>query len=310
MSDDIADRLERACPAHPGEYDPLDIERRGRRLRRHRNAATALLAGTLISAVLISVTAIVNNLGPTGDRPTQGQPQSFVPVSRHEGDKTVMPVTFLDGTTAEIVYPSELEIASLGAHPYGSGTLEGPGFDGCCARDFEFAYGDTSALAMAGPSIKEFRGADGRPVRLVSGPPGWPADYLVFQIGPWRLGVWEDGTMTDDQLATWAEQLHGRVSPDGFPVITATGPLRLTEAGEGPGPALGFGDPDTAGQLSLQLRECDVPRTEREGVAGPEHGASLCRPEWSTWVNVSGDDQFVEAVIQGLDIRNVRRPSG
>lgn len=323
MSDDIPAMLQRTLPVDRSGYDPVDVERRARRLRRKRTVTRAVAGGTLAVGMVAAAAAVAGVLDLGASRSEQGsdggsaptspadpEPEVFVPATRQEAGRTVMPVTFPDGTTAEIVYPRGLDIASLGVHPYGSGALVGPGFDGCCARDFTFAYGDASWLARAGPPIREFPGFDGRPVLLVPWSGGPLTRYLVFQIGPWRLGVWDDGTMTDDQLAAWAEHLQGRLSADGFPILTGSGPLRLTGPSEGLGPALGFGDPDRARQLSLQLRACDRLHRRLDDAEGPEHSASLCRPEWSTWVNVTGDPAFVETITRELEIRNVQPAAG
>ena len=48
----------------------------------------------------------------------------FVPGTYREGDRVVLPITFPDGTSAELVYSAELEIAELGVFPYTSGTLD------------------------------------------------------------------------------------------------------------------------------------------------------------------------------------------
>lgn len=42
-----------------------------------------------------------------------------------EGDQTVLPLVFPNGTQAELVYPAELDIAALGVRPYSSGHLRG-----------------------------------------------------------------------------------------------------------------------------------------------------------------------------------------
>ena len=54
----------------------------------------------------------------------------FVPSTHVEGGSVVMPITFPDGTTAELVYPPELDLSGMRVQPYSSGY--GPGF----SRDF------------------------------------------------------------------------------------------------------------------------------------------------------------------------------
>lgn len=56
-------------------------------------------------------------------------PAAFVPPTYRE-DSVVLPVTFPDGSAAELVYPSDLDLASMGVRPYIVG----------CGRDFNFFY--------------------------------------------------------------------------------------------------------------------------------------------------------------------------
>ncbi len=313
MTNDISDLFERAFPARTGEYDRADVERRGRRLMRRRRTLTMLVSAGVVSAVLVAVGVAAGEiLRPNSDPPVASHPTpspaeapgAFVPRTRSEGDRTVLPVTFPDGTTAEVVYPTELRIAALGVRPKGGwGTLEGAEFDGCCARDFLFGYGSGTTDALATDRAnKTFTGADGRPVHLVPAAPGGPTDYLVFRVGPWRVGVW--ASMADDRLATWAAHLRIQVDTDGFPVLRADAPLRLAEAGAGGPPfALDFGAPGGNRQLSLELKTCA--NAASEGNAA--RGLSVCKPQWSMWVTATGDRQFVQDVTSGIEIRNVRK---
>jgi hypothetical protein len=213
-----------------------------------------------------------------------------------------MPVTFVDGTTAEVVYPKALDLASLGVRPGGSAELVD-----CCARDFTFPPGGESWFAGAGRPLKQFAGADGQPVVLWPGRSNDVGRYLVFHIGSWWMGVWDNGggsTMTDEQLAAWATHLRGRVTPDGFLVLLATSPLRL--AGPGPAataPRLAFGTQDGR-SVALTVEPCDAP-TERS-TDGARLYAKACHPDWSISVEAQGDQRFVETVLNELQIRNVR----
>lgn len=112
--------------------------------------------------------------------------------------------------------------------------------------------------------------------------------------------------MTDEQIATWARSLHGEAGPDGFPVLHASGPLRIDQIDDHTGPELAFGDPTQGRQLSIApTRKCDKPRTDRTNN-GREYQVTLCRPRWSMELTAIGDKGFVDAIIAGLDIRNVR----
>jgi hypothetical protein len=64
----------------------------------------------------------------------------FVPQTYVEGQRLVMPVTFPDGSTAELVYPPDLGLEEFSIQPYSSGY--GPGF----GRDFLVIHGSVGEV--------------------------------------------------------------------------------------------------------------------------------------------------------------------
>jgi hypothetical protein len=56
--------------------------------------------------------------------------------------------------------------------------------------------------------------------------------------------------------------------------------------------------------VALTVEPCELP-TERS-TDGARQYAKACHPEWSISVEAQGDRQFVEAVLNGLQVRNVR----
>ena len=316
MTEDVTAVLRRAADGRIGEYDPGDVERRGMSLRRSRQRTTALAVGALVLGLSVSSVTAVQAWraeqpaapGPTVSVP---EPRGFIPATRVENGSVVMPVTFLDGTTAEIVYAPDLGLAEMGADPYGSGDLHDPPLR-CCARDFSFRYRESFPLPTAGATVKDFPGADGGVVHFQQGPVG-TVDFLVFEIGDWRLGVWDSvgDVMSDELRAMWSANLRGRVSADGFPILTATPPVRLAPLGQAHGPSLTFQHLDvnsvefrptgTCPPDHVEPRVDDLP----DGVSTPV----LCRPEWSMQVNITGDRAFVERIITTLQVRNVHLAS-
>jgi hypothetical protein len=316
MAPDIIDLLRRGAHVPDDEPDVDRLWRRARQLRRRRRTNLALVGLLVLLLVPIGMAGrgYFQDRSPSevGQPPTQGQPpaprpspskapNSVVPAARIQDGNAVMPVAFLDGTTAEVVYPKALDLAGLGVRPGGSAELPG-----CCARDFFFPPGGESWFAAAGPPLKQFVGADGRLVVLWPGRSNDVGRYLVFHLGSWWMGVWDQAggsTMTDEQLAVWATHLRGRQTPDGFLVLQAIPPLRL--AGPGPGataPRLEFGNQDGR-SVTLTVEPCEAP-TQRS-ADGARHYAKACHPEWSISVQVQGDRHFVEAVLNGLQVRNV-----
>jgi hypothetical protein len=333
MDPDVAQFLARGAYRPAGDLDEVELRRRGRRLRRRRQ----LTGGVAVVVLLLSVPAGVVSarlwwpgqpttgwsavtagsptLGTTHPDdprvPTGQTPGALVPrTSSREGGMVVVSVTFLDGTTAEVVYPAALDIAGLGVRPGGWGSLVGSEFDGCCLRDFS-AWKDTlPGEVRGGQLIRQVGVVDGQPVTLWSGARGDPGRYLVFTFGSWRLAVWDDAggaRMTDEQLLLWAEHLHGRTTPDGFLVLEATGPLRLAGVGAPTQPpGLGFGEVDRR-QLELTpVTWCGDGLNEVKPAGRGQWTADVCRPGQPMRSQAAGDEAFVDGIVNHLRIRDVR----
>lgn len=145
---------------------------------------------------------------------------AFEPRTYLEGDSVVMPITFPDGTTAELVYPPALNLSDLRVQPYSSGY--GPGF----GRDFLVfdkpmseiigSYEDAELLA-------EYEDGHGGTVGFWRLPPD--GLYLAFQFGSWTVLVYdyaeEGAQMSDEDRALWATNFHGGDAEDGFLVLEA-----------------------------------------------------------------------------------------
>src|SRR4029453_6294118 len=171
MARDVEELLERA--AHVPD-DPLDVTtlvRGGRALRRRRQAVRGLALAVLLLAVPggmvglgyarshqitpVDQPRVTTPPAPTGPEPVHA-PNPVRPRTPAEGADTVMPVTFLDGTTAEIVYPEALDLAGLGLRPGGAAELAG-----CCARDFFLPAGGEGGFASTGRPLQQPPGVRG-----------------------------------------------------------------------------------------------------------------------------------------------------
>jgi hypothetical protein len=196
------------------------------------------------------------------ERPAAAPTEPPQPTTYAEGDRIVMPVTFTDGTTAEITYSAELGLAER--EPFvsaGWGRLDSPSTIG---RDFvvyRVGEGWSTQFAHAEP-IATYEGFAGATVPFHRGDAvgDREADYLVFRFGGWEVAVYDyaaDGElaaarMTEDERATFARSLVGRTTADGFLVLDSRPPLRLAHSGDdGPSVGLGFG---AIGDESIGLR--------------------------------------------------------
>lgn len=246
------------------------------------------------------------------------RPALFVPATQREGDRTVLPVTFPDGSTAELVYPAGLGLAGMGLQP-------------------DVAILDRHNPAARSPLVFLHRGTPGpdvlegaQPVQQAMTRPGRPVEvwqarpesavtpdqayWVVYKVGSWTVLA----PAADLEVATdVARQLEARQASDGFVVVDANAPLALShEFGEGGGVQLAIGDrnprPDQvdAGKrfrlilLSPMGRAC-----QGEGLSSSGESASKCLKATGTGAavlaTISGDRRFVQAVFDGLEIRNV-----
>ena len=177
--------------------------------------------------------------------------QTFVPATYAEHGRIVMPVTFPDGTTAELLYPSALELAGFAIRPYSSGRLRGksrsPGRSDIVARDFVIEDADVEDVLARRSTrppqlLDRYDGVGGSDVGFWAlGRADSNVHYLGFQFGRWAVLVYDyiaAGAMTDAERAFWAANFSGHKAPDGLLVLEGSGPLRLARAGDHAGPQL------------------------------------------------------------------------
>ncbi|HZB04566.1 MAG TPA: hypothetical protein VE737_09645 [Actinomycetota bacterium] len=242
--------------------------------------------------------------GPTVTPEPPG-PTAFVPPTYREGHSVVMPVTFPDGSTAELFYRPELDLASMGVRPYAAG----------CQRDFNLFYRHDPRGAEYGPEgpLTTYRGAGGSEVTLWKGRQGVDL-YLRFQFEDWTVLMYDYANgLSDRQRAACAQALHGRQTNEGFLVLSIPDPpptiTSLAEAGQHLSRSeLMFGDLDPGlllfpGRCQPSPEDRAIDRTNGD----PETFASWCDPIASMTVHVYDDQDpdFIRAVRRGLEFRNV-----
>jgi hypothetical protein len=225
-----------------------------------------------------------------------------------------MPVTFPDGTTAELVYPPKLDLSDLRVQPYSSGY--GPGF----ARDFlvyDKPIGDVIGSYEDAELLAEYDDGHGGTVGFWRLPPD--GLYLAFQFGSWTVLVYdyaeEGAQMSDEDRALWATNFHGRDAEDGFLILDAELPLTLARTGEHSGPELELWS--RSGDFSAVLLfpgECTPYGDEMVNgltVDRDDEFAAWCIPHAPMTVHVYQEprDTFIDDVLSGLEVRNVNPPA-
>ena len=233
-----------------------------------------------------------------------------------------MPVTFPDGTTAEILYPPDLDLAGTNIQPYTSAVAPAG-----VSRDFVIDYGRVDEVLKGWGEVEVLTEyPDGR-----EGSVGFwrtpDSDYLAFQFGSWTVLVYDyqepGARMSEEQRSLWATHLHGRETAGGWLILEAEPPLILARAGEHAGPQLQFVIPGkefkevllfagacTPIRAGEGFEEADVEFVDGVAVARTTdvHGewyALWCDPSVPIRVDVYGgkDETLIDTVVAGLEIR-------
>jgi hypothetical protein len=151
-----------------------------------------------------------------------------------------MPLTFVDGSTTEIVFPKDLGLQDMRAQIFTAGGLGG------VDRTIDFLYRDASSFKHEGP-LETYDGHEGQPVEVWKpAPRTYGCPNLVYRFGNWYVGVRTcQGQLSDSEKAEWARSLIGHQTDDDFLVLDALPPLVLVGAGGHEGPEVMLYDPNS-----------------------------------------------------------------
>jgi hypothetical protein len=245
---------------------------------------------------------------PTFPGPSSG-PRPFIPHTRREGNRVVMPISLPDGTSVEVLYPPGLDLAGMGAQPDVSYLwIEDPS-----ARfPLVLIHGLADASYFAGTA----------PVRISRTPGGHAAElwvssdsssigylqthWVVLHLPSWTILA---AVFRPHEGAEVARALDAHQTKTGFPVVEARPPVELSaEPGEGGGSTLTLGDADPSPSqvdadeqfrvVMLWMASCQI-----GGELSPSHKyASRCL-RGSLYASIYGDPSFVESAYAGLEAR-------
>jgi hypothetical protein len=295
----------------------------------------AVLAGVLIlGAVIALIFGLAKGSKPsTTTTQTNNVTTIFSPPTTSSGAKTDMPITFTDGTTADLLYDPSLDLAGLGVVPSDAGTL------GSISRggpQFEIDHGGASFVSNEHPvpPPPTVPGPSNSPVSILpaqnnSQGQNVNGDWMDFHFGDWRVGVWvgtgnEQMSSSDEQA--WAQDMTGTVTPSGWLVLGETGSLRLAPYGSpaGAGPYLVFGDISKSG-IILTPTSCTLPvgkdvvnnangvPVRMSSLGGAKFEGYLCLQKVNMTADIYGPQSFVQGALDSLDIQNLKlapaRPS-
>ncbi len=251
--------------------------------------------------IALSVSLDSGSSAPTPTPTYLPEDQTWAPATRTEGDRTIMPVTFPDGTTAELTYPDRLALQDLNVY---LGTYaDGPHG---CGSQLDATRSDPHGGWLRGDSpLWEHMRPDGNTVELWNGGGG---EILVYRFGAWSVMLHCQPNVTDQALATWADNLDGDQTPDGLLALVGSGPVHVNPWHDQNGPSVRLSDQHVIIDIQPQSDLCapggsqDVDTTD--GVV------QWCpRPEGSVRVyaiadGTSGRD-LLQALVDGLEVHAV-----
>lgn len=220
---------------------------------------TAALAFVVVTVGLVPL--LVDGPATPGEVPN-GDTGAFYPnVDVVEG-RASLEVTFPDGTTANVAWPAELELADGGVVLEAAAYIPTPGGpDGRVLAIHRGPFEQVSEAYGGGTLLTDYPGTDESTVEFWRFP-AFEWDYLVYQFGDWVVMVYDyrvlaEERMTEEERSMWARNLTGHETPDGFLVLDAAEPLHIG----GPDylaspPAITLRSPD--GGVRLEATPCET----------------------------------------------------
>ena len=219
-----------------------------------------------------------------------------------EGSNEVVPIVFPDGTTAELVYPAELSsdaltvpFDELRARPDPAG---GP--PGNMIRP-QIVYGGVPEQYGIEGIVDCHQGPDGEPVPVWSSKDG---DLIVRRFGKWHVVVFNRRS----NLEAWARHLEGEVLDGGWLVLRGGSELPIgPENDPGDAPLLLYARDRIINLWPLDCAKRHKNEEPELSKVGRQSFVSYCLEDVQIEVHVQGPQEFVEAIFNGLQVRNVNR---
>ncbi|MEU5862176.1 hypothetical protein ABZ815_13430 [Nonomuraea sp. NPDC047529] len=285
------------------QFDVIEAGGRGRRRWIGLASVVALLVIPAVSLLLSrdpqpppapSATAPIRSLTTIDNGPSTLR----IP-ARTKGRDEIIDVVFPDGLKAEVRYPADLDLNELGVRPFQGAWIDGQ------FRQFGVPYNGVAEVTGGGRPIRSY----GPGVTLWPRQPGGGSgQVLLFSFGRWRVAMQDRGEgLTFDQRTALARELRGKVTRDGYLVLSGKGSVRLagpgaTVQGDPAGPQLWFGGGVREMVVLVPTPDCaEKARLPKviEGRGRP--GEWTCRGDVE--VAVAGSEDFRRRALAGIRVK-------
>ncbi|MFI7641977.1 hypothetical protein [Nonomuraea sp. NPDC049400] len=286
--------------------DRFDVIEQGERGRRRWIGLVALLA-----LLLIPIVSLLSSRDPEPQPPATptpepsrsltgigGAPNILNAPARAKGGDEVIDVVFPHGVRAEVRYPAELGLDEMGSRPSQGAWIDGQ------HRQFTAPYSGESEVTRGGEPIRNYTPNVTLWPRRGN---GYYGQVLLFSFGRWWLVMNDHGRgLTFDQRMALAKGLKGKVTKDGYLVLSAKEPVRLAKPGESVqgepvGPQLWFGDGMGDMVALVPTPECKKRALVPAVIRGRGRAADrVCRGD--VLVAVTGSQPFRTKAIEGIRV--------
>jgi hypothetical protein len=253
--------------------------------------------------------------GPQSGSTTSPSPTSsylednerWAPPTHDEDGRMVMPVTFPDGTRAELVYPPALGLEGLNVYP---DTYVTGGSEACGPPVYATRHDPHGGWFAGDAPLEQHTRTDGMTVQLWEGTPeNRPYDFLAYRFGSWTVLVPCMETVDRDHLKIWAENLHGEQSEDGLLTLRGTAPIVMNPWRDQNASTIRMSDDEII--VDLRTERCDDGSVADRG-AGDGVVQWCIHPEGDIYLYANGftpaAEGFLQDLVDDLQVRRVRSP--
>jgi hypothetical protein len=221
----------------------------------------------------------------------------FRPETETIDGRPVVDLMFTDGSIVQASWPAELELATDGVRPRTWTIARALTAELIIRQSMVEDVVDHLGAVELLEEIEDGRGGLVTLWRLYDG-----RGLLGFQFGSWAVLVSDPGgsnAAIDTARRTWARELYGAVTGDGFLILSGGPSIRVATPHEDPAADLSL--LSGRGVVQINLTDCR-PDAVYERFDDGDGIASWCSSDGLVLVTVTGPDEFATEAHEGLEL--------